>query len=178
MGLDMYLMKTVRTSVEKYNEVSNIVYDEKYSEFKELAEMRNKISKLKNNEIITTYEGIPIYASVSEYYTSFSLSMEVAYWRKANAIHAWFVKNVQNGEDDCGNYIVSKGLLIELRNLCIKVLDERNPELLKPKSGFFFGNTEIDEWYYGKLQYTVDTINDILSSTNFEKEVIMYSSSW
>ena len=24
-----------------------------------------------------------------------------AYWRKANQIHGWFVKNVQDDEDDC-----------------------------------------------------------------------------
>jgi hypothetical protein len=29
------------------------------------------------------------------------------YWRKANQIHAWFVKNVQKGVDDCGTYFVS-----------------------------------------------------------------------
>jgi hypothetical protein len=26
---------------------------------------------------------------------------EVACWRKANAIHQWFVGNVQRGKDDC-----------------------------------------------------------------------------
>ena len=31
-----------------------------------------------------------------------------AYWRKANAIHNWFVKNVQNVNDDCDLYHVSK----------------------------------------------------------------------
>jgi len=31
----------------------------------------------------------------------------VAYWRKANAIHNWFVKHVQDGCDDCGYYIVT-----------------------------------------------------------------------
>jgi hypothetical protein len=25
----------------------------------------------------------------------------VAYWRKANAIHSWFVQNVQDGVDEC-----------------------------------------------------------------------------
>lgn len=30
------------------------------------------------------------------------------YWRKANHIHRWFVENVQDGEDDCGEYWVSK----------------------------------------------------------------------
>jgi hypothetical protein len=33
---------------------------------------------------------------------------EAGYWRKANAIHPWFVENVQDGNDDCKNYYVSK----------------------------------------------------------------------
>lgn len=40
------------------------------------------------------------------------------YWRKANAIHNWFVQNVQSGNDDCGHYDVSKDDLITLRDLC------------------------------------------------------------
>ena len=31
----------------------------------------------------------------------------VCEWRKANAIHKWFVDHVQDGEDDCGRYPVS-----------------------------------------------------------------------
>ena len=31
---------------------------------------------------------------------------EAGYWRKANAIHRWFVENVQKGEDDCRDYYV------------------------------------------------------------------------
>lgn len=33
---------------------------------------------------------------------------EIAYWRKANHIHQWFVENVQGGEDDCQEYRVSR----------------------------------------------------------------------
>lgn len=33
---------------------------------------------------------------------------EVAYWRKANHIHQWFVENVQGDEDDCQEYRVSR----------------------------------------------------------------------
>jgi len=32
---------------------------------------------------------------------------EIGYWRKANAIHNWFVQNVQKGKDDCRAYSVS-----------------------------------------------------------------------
>ena len=47
---------------------------------------------------------------------------EVGYWRKANAIHRWFVENVQNGEDDCGEYRVSHEQMQELLDRVNKVL--------------------------------------------------------
>jgi hypothetical protein len=39
---------------------------------------------------------------------------DLGYWRKANAIHNWFVQNVQEGEDDCKEYHVSREKLEEL----------------------------------------------------------------
>jgi len=47
---------------------------------------------------------------------------EIMYWRKANHIHAWFVENVQDGEDDCKSYYVSKEKLEELLSVCKQVL--------------------------------------------------------
>jgi hypothetical protein len=47
----------------------------------------------------------------------------VVYWRKANAIHLWFVAHCQNAVDDCGNYDVEDEQLTELVELCRKVLD-------------------------------------------------------
>jgi hypothetical protein len=47
---------------------------------------------------------------------------ELMYWRKANHIHAWFVDNVQNGVDDCGNYDVSEKKLRELLSACEEVI--------------------------------------------------------
>ena len=31
------------------------------------------------------------------------ITLDVGYWRKANAIHDWFVKNIQDGKDNCGS---------------------------------------------------------------------------
>jgi hypothetical protein len=47
---------------------------------------------------------------------------EAGYWRKANAIHQWFVENVQDGEDDCKEYEVSAEQMEELLDLVKKVL--------------------------------------------------------
>ena len=47
---------------------------------------------------------------------------EVMYWRKANHIHGWFVKNVQRGNDDCQPHYVSEEKLKALHAVCDKVL--------------------------------------------------------
>ena len=54
---------------------------------------------------------------------SFSVEATVGYWRKANAIHSWFVKNVQEGRDECQRAYISREKLGELRATCHKVLD-------------------------------------------------------
>lgn len=65
---------------------------------------------------------------------SVEVTEDAAYWRKANMIHRWFVDNVQDGEDDCGEYHVSKEQILELRDLCmgvVKALDGQ--EIRVPK---------------------------------------------
>jgi len=47
---------------------------------------------------------------------------EVGYWRKANAIHGWLVKNVQDGVDDCKDYYVDEAKLRELLDAVNRVL--------------------------------------------------------
>jgi hypothetical protein len=103
---------------------------------------------------------------------------EIGYWRKANAIHNWFVQNVQDGEDDCKRYFVNREELEKLKGLCQQVLADNSlaEELLPPTSGFFFGSTEIDEYYIDDLQKTVAIIDKALAlPNNWEFE---YQSSW
>lgn len=113
------------------------------------------------------------------------VSANVGYWRKANAIHRWFVDNVQGGVDDCNDYPVEIEQLAELRERCIKVLD--NPDLaldlLPPTSGFMFGSTDIDEWYLNSLDHTVRMITDVVGrllapDTDRTDVSIAYQSSW
>ena len=69
---------------------------------------------------------------------------EVLYWRKANAIHKWFVDNVQDGTDDCRYYAVTKEQITELKNICQEVLDKvitvegkvENGKSYKPETGW------------------------------------------
>ena len=54
---------------------------------------------------------------------SVEITVKVAYWRKANAIHAWFVEHVQDGKDECQRSYVTREQLAELVALCQSVLD-------------------------------------------------------
>lgn len=50
------------------------------------------------------------------------ISLALGYWRKANAIHKWFVDHTQNGEDRNGSSEVSREQLEELLALTKDVL--------------------------------------------------------
>lgn len=45
----------------------------------------------------------------------------VGYWRKANQIHKWFVDNIQDGVDNCGEYSLSKEKAKELLSICKEI---------------------------------------------------------
>jgi hypothetical protein len=98
-------------------------------------------------------------------------------WRKANAIHRWFVENVQHGNDDCGLYQVSREQLQALLRSVETVL--AHPELaarvLPTLEGFFFGGTEYDEWYVDDLKETKRMVMEALEDEDAEFE---YGSSW
>lgn len=81
---------------------------------------------------------------------------EIQYWRKANAIHKWFVDHVQGGKDDCGTYLVTREQLQELLETCNRVLTDHTltSDLLPPQAGFFFGSEDIDEDYFCDLKET------------------------
>lgn len=107
-----------------------------------------------------------------------TVEMEVGYWRKANAVHQWFVKNVQNDVDDCKSYWVPREKLLELQDVCNQVLADVTlaPSLLPTQEGFFFGGVEYDEWYMENLEITIQNIQKALSLP--EEWDIEYQSSW
>ena len=104
---------------------------------------------------------------------------EAGYWRKANAIHKWFVDNVQDGEDNCSEYCVDQSNLQKLLELCEQVLEDNSlaEELLPAQAGFFFGGTDYDEWYFADLKNTVEIIKPLLGE-EFKSWSFYYQSSW
>ena len=125
---------------------------------------------------------IEVDADLEQEFTGSSLrvkSIEVSamYWRKANAIHGWFVENVQDDEDDCREYYVSREQLEELIAECVSALTSRKANKLPPKDGFFFGSTNIDEYYWQDLEDTVKGLERALTLSEKQYE-FYYSSSW
>lgn len=108
------------------------------------------------------------------------ITFMLGYWRKANAIHNWFVKNVQGGEDDCGEYLVQFSELVKLRDACKEALDNKNPDILEPVSGFFFGSTDIDDWYWEDIKKTYELMVELCQDPDIAcgNIDVYYQSSW
>lgn len=115
-----------------------------------------------------------------EDYGAQEVTFRVAYWRKANAIHDWFVKNCQDGRDECQEAWVSREQMQELIDICKQIIADpkKADDLLPTASGFFFGSTDYDDWYMGQLQYTADRMEKILKDPAFAKADFYYQSSW
>lgn len=113
---------------------------------------------------------------------SITMSTDAAYWRKANQIHAWFVDHVQEGEDNCRQYFVTFEQLQELHDLCARLLIRRDGaealESLPPHAGFFFGSTDLDEYYWQDLEHTVEQLARLFAHPGVEQFDFTYQSSW
>ena len=122
MGLDQYL------SAKKYLSP---------------AEWRGEQSKQQYEGVLKTIEAETF---VRKEFPSAEVSISVGYWRKANAIHQWFVDNCQDGVDDCGSYMVDREKLEELKKVCEIVTmdkgllntDENSTENASNVVGFLF----------------------------------------
>lgn len=118
---------------------------------------------------------------------SATVTVDIAYWRKANQVHDWFVQNVQGGEDNCQKHYVSVEDLRSLVTTCEELLVKRDPELaeeeLPTTSGFFFGSTEYGDDYWADLEYTVSELRPVLDWFDADEERRMnwdlhYRASW
>lgn len=148
MGLDMYLYKKEFVNPVKEDENKIIEWKNVFS--------KDEINSVELKEV--SY-----------------IVLEVGYWRKVNAVHRWFVENIQHGVDNCAAYYVTYAQLQELKELCLKALSDRDRaiEYLPPQSGFFFGSVEPDEWYFQGLEDTVKIISKLSPDGEYE-----YQSSW
>ena len=144
MGLDMYLY------ARKY--VSRFDY--------------NGGERIERGDFTTLADTAPNDLTKYGDFTGIQIDYPVAYWRKANAIHGWFVNELANGVDECQPIYVSRESLVTLRDLAKATLLEpaMAESILPPTSGFFFGTYDIDEWYMQDMRYTVKAIDHVLAT--------------
>ena len=121
-----------------------------------------------------------LFPELADSETVCSVEVRAGYWRKANAIHRWFVENVQEGVDDCGEYVVSGSQMARLKELCERVLKFRHlaVEQLPTTDGFFFGSTAYDEGYFQDLEKTVEILDRAIQLDSTGDWDIKYQSSW
>lgn len=148
MGLDMYLHEVAYIS--RYSGLAESM--ERYKvEFEKADRILDEAGLFKHN-----VDGGVYVKSV------------VGYWRKANMVHQWFVDNCAEGTDDCRAVYVEDEKLTRLRDLCAMLLEKRSPSqaaaFLPTAEGFFFGGTDIDEWYWRDLEDTVQIIDTALAN--------------
>lgn len=167
MGLDMYLAVDAEAPFEALcEEVERVGLLRRYS-WKEPGE-----SEYGDVEAITdaagNYPGLP----------------EVAYWRKANMIHGWFVREIGQGVDECQLMRVKRSHLEDLVARCERVLAAPDragaaaEEGLEPMQGFFFGSYEYGKWYDDDLRDTVEQLRKVLDAPWSDGIGFVYRASW
>lgn len=165
MGLDMYL--SARKYINKIDwNLLDVNSDTSYAE----------ATFPQWNEIVDV-AGLSHVANSNDIY-GVNVSVNCAYWRKVNSVHNWFVQNVQNGEDDCGEYYVSHDKLKELLETARQALFHKDPSKLMPQAGFFFGSYDIDEYYWHGIKDTIKQLKKIIELPDFEELSFYYQSSW
>lgn len=98
---------------------------------------------------------------------------EIAYFRKVNFLMAFF-----NYEGNCEYVEIDREQVEELIDRCNQVLLHKSlaKELLPTTSGFFFGSTDYDEYYFDSVRDVLNTFNLILDDTDWDNEIVeMYA---
>jgi len=162
MGLDQYL--TAKKYVAKWNYDGGFDNRVITQEFQDLLPM--------DTPDITRYGQ----------FAGITIEYPVVYWRKANAVHNFFVQEVGEAVDDCREMYVHRDVLVDLRERCVEVINADDMEEmakevgLETVSGFFFGDTEYGEWYKEDLKLTVEICDFVLALP--EEYSLHYQASW
>jgi len=156
MGLDMYMYR--ETYVKKWDHQSP---EEQFD--------------------VTVKKGGEIYKDINSENIS-TVSENVAYWRKFNALHNWIVNNCADGRDECQKINIYDEALVELYDTLKQVNMDHSKaeELLPTTSGFFFGSTDYDDYYFQEVEQTIEVLKPYVKSINegTSRADFYYQASW
>ena len=183
MGLDMYLEGSF--SIRAYVPPTDADY--------EAMREGQEVVVQKSSELIDALEAVGLQnAPIEHQYNHMTYVFPIITWRKANAIHKFFVDEVQDGNDNCERHWVSRETLEELLDRINTILDIKTPVAREMKAeellptdveGCFFGSKEYDDWYYKDLEDTKKTLEKVFEyEENAEAgkcfDSFYYQSSW
>ena len=192
MGLDMYLYKTTKTRLEKrkkFNEAMNEHYSKWNDFYRNLPRKDNgwEIDDAKLTEQ-NKKDMDQCQRESDEIKTSLNYNgkeQEYHYWRKFNALHGFIVREFADGVDECqvieiGNKDGVNKILDALKTTLKQIEDgEKDIENLKmpPTAGFFFGSTEISDWFKDDLKESIPVFQELADNLR-DNEVVYYQASW
>ena len=164
MGLDMYFYarKTTYKSFSKWDNpesTKEVNYPEDLKTFSDYIYDRN----FKSVQTETIYQ--------------------IGYFRKFNALHSYIVKTFADGIDNCQDIILYKEDVEQIKKVLDDVLNahqqvEKAKEILPTQSGFFFGGTDYDEFYFEDVKDAADLMQSFLDNFDFENYHLVYQASW
>lgn len=87
------------------------------------------------------------------------------YFRKCNWLYGWVRRKLELTElENCKHYKLTRSIIEDLIDDITKVLSDHSlaEKLLPTESGFFFGNTEYDDWYFDELRDAKTELTQLL----------------
>ena len=153
MGLDIRFEKAKRHRVEETEERLNEIK----KEFENPNYSVKKFHSLKNE------------------YDELNPWKEVAYFRKVNFLLPFF----EYGEN-CSRLEIDGYKIDELLVKCKQVLEDNSlaEALLPTQGGFFFGNTEYNDWYFYYVKEVYDKFSEIAEDFNSDEDMLSMVCSW
>lgn len=210
MGLDIYAYRVKKQVMDKHDlnhlsspkEIYNAFQEEEKKEFRE--KMLKCVAKIGNNFdegyqfLLSTLKALPFFDTYDWHYKDFVkqtqgktldeiisvvnrfidvyYSLSNMYFRKVNFLYAHFSDVME--DEMC---VVNKSHLVNLREICQKVLDNKDKkfseEHLPTQCGFFFGSTEYDKYYYEDVLDCIQQL-DIFLKDLTDEDIVFWRFSW
>jgi len=179
MGLDMYFYAKSREHVERI--------DPEDDNYKSFSKWRAKDDPTLKDE--TNYpedlKELGDYIYRINFKSSFVeddgfYRYQIGYFRKFNALHNYIVNELADGIDECQEIQITKDDLYTLLDKLSRIDNDRDlaEEELPTASGFFFGNTDYDDWYFDDVKDALEMCELYLTKFDFDKYDLIYHASW
>lgn len=160
-------LENAKDDAAEYERIYNEIFPKKMSEFTKYSWQYEKMCN-------DTYP-IDLVREFFERFGKTYFAESDAYFRKVNFVYRFFEDKL---EEEC--CFVTKSDIEELISRCDKVMADHSlaQELLPTRSGFFFGSTDYDDWYYKDLEDCKEQMTKLLEDYDEDTDVIFVIMSW